>query len=85
MGRLVRGDFLEVGVEGGVEAGGLEVGLGEIFEAVAVEGVFKVLEGEGVVEDVGVRDGRGGLTDLFQKGATAGALEGGNSYFVTFI
>lgn len=72
--RLVGGDLLQVGVEGGVEAAGGEVGLGEVLQALLVEGVFEVLEGEGVVEDVGVRDGWGGLTDLLDERATVGVL-----------
>ncbi len=64
VGHFVRGDFFEVGVEGAGEAGGCEGGFGEVGEAFAVEGVFEVLEGEGVVEDVGVGDGGGGLADL---------------------
>ena len=61
---LVGGDFLEVGVEGGVEAGGCEVGFGEVLETCLVEVVFEMLESEGVVEDVGISDGWGGLTNL---------------------
>ena len=68
---LVRGDFLQVGIEGRVEAAGCEVGLGEVGQSFSVEGVFQVLEGESIVEDVGVGDRGGGLTDLFQEGATA--------------
>lgn len=34
-----------------------------------------MLEGESIVEDVGVGNRRGGLTDLLQEGASAGALE----------
>ena len=34
-----------------------------------------MLEGKSIVEDVGVGDGRGGLTDLFQKGCSIIALE----------
>ena len=75
MGRFVGGDLLQVGVEGGVEAGGGEGGFGEVGETGAVEGVFEVLEGEGVVEDVGVGDGGGGLTDCFEEGAPVFACE----------
>ena len=74
MGGFVRRDGFEVAVEGGVEARVGEVGLGEVGEAGSVEGVFEVLEGEGIVEDVGVGDGGGGLADLFQEGATIRAL-----------
>lgn len=42
---LVRGDFLKVGVEGRVEAGGRKLGFSEILEPFLVEGVFEVLEG----------------------------------------
>ena len=72
---FVGGDFFQVGVEGRVEAAGSEVGLREVLETFLVEGVFEVLEGEGVVEDVGVGNRWGGLTDLFQEGPTAFALE----------
>ena len=74
---FIAGDFFQVGVEGGIEAGGCKVGLGEVFQTFAVEGVFEVFEGEGVVEDVGVCDGGGGLTDLFQKGAAARCVRWG--------
>ena len=70
MGGFVDGDFFEVGVEGGVEAGACEVGLGEVLETLLIEGVFEMLKGESVVEDVGVSDGWGGLTDFLQEGAT---------------
>lgn len=76
MSGLVRGDCLEVGVEGGVEAGVCEVGFGEVGETGSVEVVFKVLEGEGIVEDVAVGDGWGIATDLLQVRATVGASEG---------
>ena len=64
MSGLVTGDFFEVGVEGGVEAGVCEIGLGEVTDTRFVEVVFEVLEGEGVVEDVAVGDGWGSSTDL---------------------
>lgn len=73
---LVQGDFLEVGVEGGVEAGVCEVRFGEVVDTRFVEVVFEVLEGEGVVEDVAVGDGWGISTDLLQVRAAVGALEG---------
>ena len=74
MRHLIEGDFLEVGVEGGVETGGREVGFGKVGQTGLVEGVFEVLEGEGVVEDVSVRNGWGGLTDFLQERATAGIV-----------
>ena len=75
MSRFVRGDFLEVAVESGIEAGVCKVGLGEVLETLSVEVVFKVLQGEGIVEDVGVGDRRGVSTDLLQIGTTAEVLE----------
>lgn len=74
---FVGGDFFQVGVEGRVEAAGCEVGLGEVFETFLVEGVFEVLEGEGIVEDVGVGYCWGGLTDFLEEGATACGLDRG--------
>lgn len=50
---LVVGDLLEVGVEGVGEASGSEGLLGVVLETLAVEGGLKVLQGQGVVEDVG--------------------------------
>lgn len=73
MGHFVDGDLFEVGVERGVEAGACEVGLGEVLETLLIEGVFEMLQGESVVEDVGVSDGWGALTDLLQEGATVDA------------
>lgn len=73
MGHFVDGDLFEVGVESGVEAGACEVGLGEVLETLLIEGVFEMLKGESVVEDVGVSDGWGALTDLLQEGATVDA------------
>ena len=75
---FIGGDLFQVGVEGRVEAAGCEVGLREVLETFLVEGVFEVLEGESIVENVGVGDCWGGLTDLFQKGATACALGKGS-------
>lgn len=45
-------DDFDVVVEGGVEACRCEGGLGEVGQALAVEGVLEVLEGKGVVENV---------------------------------
>ena len=75
MSRFVRGDFLEVAVESGIEAGVCKVGLGEVLETLSIEVVFKVLKGQGIIEDVGVGDGWGVSTDLLQIGTTAEALE----------
>lgn len=79
VGHLVRGDFLQVGVEGRVEAACGEVGFREVLEPLLVECVFEMLEGKSIVEDVGVSDGWGGLTDFLQEGATAGVLGRGSS------
>lgn len=49
---FVGGDGGEVGVERVWEAGGGEVRVGEVGEALVVEGCFEVLEGEGVVDYV---------------------------------
>lgn len=49
---FLKGDGFDVVVEGGVEAGRGEGGFGEVGQALAVEGVFEVFEGEGVVDDV---------------------------------
>lgn len=75
VGGLVRGDFLQVGVKGRVKTGRCEGGFVELLETLLIEGVFEMLEGEGIVEDVGVGDRWGGLTDFLQKGATARASE----------
>lgn len=53
MRRLISAHFLQILVEGVWESGGEEVGVGVVCKSGAVKGVFKVLEGEGVVEDVG--------------------------------
>jgi len=50
--RFLGGDGLDVVVEGGFEAGSGELSLREVGQALAVEGVLEVLEGEGVVDDV---------------------------------
>lgn len=65
--RLVRGNFLEVGIECCVEAGLCEVGLGEVAQTFSVKGVFEVLKGEGIIEYIGVGNLCGGLTDLLQE------------------
>ena len=77
VGGLVRGDFFQVGVESRVEAGRGEHFFGEVGETFPVECVFEMLQGKSIVEDVGVGDGRGGLTDLFQKGCSTIASEYG--------
>lgn len=53
VGLLVVGNLLKVLVEGAVEAGLGELLLSEVGQTLTVKGVFKMLEGEGVVEDVG--------------------------------
>lgn len=52
MVRLILTDALEVVVEGRVEASVREVRLGELGETLTVEGVFEMLQGQGIVEDV---------------------------------
>ncbi len=69
VGGLVRGDFLQVGVESRVEAACCKFGLGEILKTCLVEGVFEMLQGESIIENVGVGDRWGGLADLLQEGA----------------
>lgn len=59
--RLVVGDLPQVVVEGVGEAGGHELGLRVVGQALAVELVLEVLEGQRVVEDAHVRDGGVGL------------------------
>jgi hypothetical protein len=49
---LVAGDLGQARVGVGGLAGGDEVALGELGQALAVEGYFEVFEGEGVVEDL---------------------------------
>jgi hypothetical protein len=49
---LVAGDLGQARVGVGGLAGGDEVALGELGQALAVEGCFEVFEGEGVVEDL---------------------------------
>lgn len=73
MRRLVLGDFFQVIVERGVEAGGGELGLGEVQQTLAVEGGFEVFKGEGVVEDgdVAAPDGAGLALGL-GKGTSCG-------------
>ena len=74
--RLVRGNFLEVAIECCVEAGICEVALGEVGQTFSIEGVFEVLQGEGIVEYIGVGNlCGGGLTDLLQERATVKASE----------
>lgn len=53
MSGLVAGDLLQVAVEGRVKTGGCELFLGEVGQTLAVELVLEVLQGQGVVEDVG--------------------------------
>jgi hypothetical protein len=51
MVRLVLGNLLDVVVEGLVETSVGEVLLGELVEAVTVEGVLEMLQSQGVVEN----------------------------------
>ena len=50
---LITRYFLDVGVEGCVETGSFELSLSELCESLPVEVILEVLEGEGVLEDVG--------------------------------
>lgn len=52
MGGLIVGDLLKVLIEGLVVASFREVGLGEVGETFAVELVFEMFEGQGIVKDV---------------------------------
>lgn len=49
---LIAGNGLDVVVDNRVEAGSLEVALGELLKTLAVEGVLEVLQRQGVLEDV---------------------------------
>ena len=51
--------------------------MGEVLETLFIKGVFEMLKGESVVEDVGVSDGWGVLTDFLQEGATVDASVSG--------
>lgn len=76
MGLLVRGDLLEVLVEKRVlGAGLLEILRGELLNTSGVESVLEVLEGQGVVEDDTVVDGRGSTLD---RGGGGGNSQGSN-------
>ena len=56
VGLLVTGDYLDLLADGRREAG-LAEGLGRVVgQTLAVEGVFEVLEGEGIVEDLTWKD-----------------------------
>lgn len=50
---LVRSDHLQVGVEWILEASVQEIFVGVVLEALLIEGGLKVLEGQGIVEDIG--------------------------------
>ena len=54
MCRLVVLDLLEAGADPGFVSSGGEGLLVKLVEAVVVEGVLEVLEGESVLEDLGV-------------------------------
>ena len=53
VGLLVELDLLQVVEEAGLEAGLLEICLGELGDSLTVEGVLQVLEGQSVLEDGG--------------------------------
>lgn len=50
---LIDGDLLEVGVECAVESGRGELLLGVVGEALTVEGILEMLQGQGIVELMG--------------------------------
>lgn len=47
---LINGNLLEIGVEGAVESGSGELLLGVVGEALTVEGILEMLQGQGIVE-----------------------------------
>lgn len=53
MGLLILGNFLQVGIEGILESGIHKVGLGVVLETLLVESSLKVLESQGIVQNVG--------------------------------
>lgn len=53
MRSLVAGNGLDVVVDNRVKASSLEVTLGELLETLAVEGVLKVLQCQGILKDIG--------------------------------
>ena len=61
MGGFIVGNLLKVLIDGVRETSCDEVGLGIVGETFTVELVLEVLEGEGVVEDVGISDASGTL------------------------
>lgn len=74
VGGLVLGNLLDVAVEGGIEAGGGEVGLREALKTIAVELVLEVLKGQGVVQDIAIIDSRS-LLDRSGSGEASGGDE----------
>lgn len=52
MALLIRGDLLQVGVEGVVHAGVDKVGASVVLQALGVEGGLEVLQCQGIVKDV---------------------------------
>lgn len=83
VGGLVRANRLDVVVEGGVVAGGSEIGLGVVRKAFLVESILKVLEGEGILENIGIS--RCGLALLGGSGhreTRKGSNSGGVLHFV---
>lgn len=57
MGCLIDRDFLQVLIKRIGEAGRQEVVAGVIRQAGAIKGIFEVLQGQGVVENVGFEVG----------------------------
>ena len=72
---LVVDDVLKVVVVAGGVAGGRKVRLGHHADAFFVEDILEVLEGQGILENVGVRDG--GLTLVDWVSGGNGSQEGG--------
>ena len=66
VGRLVRGDFLEIAVKSRIETSSCKLGLAEVGKTLAVEGVFEMLQSQSVVEDVSIRDLGSSLPNLLQ-------------------
>ena len=66
VGGLVRRNFLQVRVEGCIEASCGKLIRGEVGKTLTVEGVFQVLKSKSIVEDISVSDGWIRLTDHLQ-------------------
>lgn len=52
MARLVGGDLLDIGIECRIETSGGEISLGELAQALAIERVLEMLQGQGIVQNV---------------------------------